>query len=183
MTGRTPEQVLRDYFHAKDENRPHLMRQVFCEDALLRMEVKSEAIAFPAQTHGLVAITDVLVSRFGQSYENVYSFYLSRPAAGDEAFSCDWLVGMSVKGSGELRVGCGRYDWRFRRGQPLLANALSITIEQMQVLPAQQADAVFAWLTGLSYPWTSAQAVLAAAPDIPALVPVLQHLGREAARC
>ena len=70
-----------------------------------------------------------------------------------------------------------------RRGQPLLANALSITIEQMQVLPAQQADAVFAWLTGLSYPWTSAQAVLAAAPDIPALIPVLQHLGREAARC
>ena len=101
----------------------------------------------------------------------------------EAAFTCDWLVGMSVKGSGELRVGCGRYDWRFRRGQPLLANALAITIEQMQVLPAQQADAVFAWLTGLSYPWTSAQAVLAAAPDIPALVPVLQHVGREAARC
>jgi hypothetical protein len=183
MTGRTPEQVLRDYFHAKDENRPHLMRQVFCEDALLRMEVKSEAISFPAQTHGLVAITDVLVSRFGQSYENVYSFYLGRPAAGDEAFTCDWLVGMSVKGGGELRVGCGRYDWRFRRGQPLLASELAITIEQMQVLPARQADAVFAWLTGLSYPWTSAPAVLASAPDIPALVPVLQHLGREAARC
>jgi len=183
MTGRTPEQVLRDYFHAKDENRPHLMRQVFCEEALLRMEVKSEAIAFPAVTRGLPAISEVLVSRFAQSYENVYSFYLSRPAGDVEAFGCDWLVGMSVKGSGELRVGCGRYDWRFRRGQPLLANVLAITIEQMQVLPAQQADAVFAWLTGLSYPWTSAQAVLAAAPDIPALVPVLQHLGREAARC
>ena len=71
MTGRTPEQVLRDYFHAKDENRPHLMRQVFCEEALLRMEVKSEAIAFPAVTRGLPAISEVLVSRFAQDRKSV----------------------------------------------------------------------------------------------------------------
>ncbi|HEV8312807.1 MAG TPA: hypothetical protein VGQ23_07055 [Burkholderiaceae bacterium] len=178
-----PESVLRTYFHAKDENRPHLMRRVFTDDAVLRMQVKSEAIAFPAETHGLAAISEVLVSRFGQSYENVYSFYLSRPTAGDEAFTCDWLVGMSVKGSGELRVGCGRYDWTFQRSEPWLACALDITIEQMQVLPARKSGAVFAWLTALDYPWASAQQVLASAPAIMALSPVLQYLGRRAPHC
>jgi hypothetical protein len=175
---RRPESVLRTYFHAKDENRPHLMRHTFAEDAVLRMQVKSDAIQFPSETHGLAAITDVLVRSFGQTYENVYSFYLDRPAADVEAFSCDWLVGMSVKSSGELRVGCGRYDWTFQRGEPRLASALEITIEHMQVLPAQHSDAVFTWLAGLGYPWTSTRQVLASAPSITSLSPVLQYLCR-----
>ena len=179
-----PAQVLRNYFHAKDENRPHLMRLALCEDALLRIEVKSDAISFPSEARGLAAITEVLVSRFGQTYENVYSFYLDRPPADTATFACDWLVGMSTKVNGEVCVGCGRYGWTFQRGDRLLASALEIAIESMQVLPASRGGIVFSWLTGLrGYPWTTAPEVLASAPELPVLTPVLEYLGRGGGPC
>ena len=34
------------------------------------------------------------------SYENIYSFYLERPAAGVQEFTCAWLVAMSERSSG-----------------------------------------------------------------------------------
>ena len=33
----SPERLLRDYLHAKDENRPHLMSGVFSESATLEI--------------------------------------------------------------------------------------------------------------------------------------------------
>lgn len=87
----TTESILRNYFHAKDENRTHLLTQVFAENARLEMQVNSDAIFFPAVTQGRDAIGDVLVRKFGQTYENVYSFCLQRPTPGIVAdqFSCD----------------------------------------------------------------------------------------------
>lgn len=171
-----PKTVLRNYFHAKDENRPHLMREAFSETAVLRMQVQTENIAFPAVSHGLEAITDVLVRQFGTRYENVYSFYLKRPYTHAPKFSCHWLVGMSEKKSGNVRVGCGRYDWSFGHNPRGLATQLGITIAVMQVLPPQQFKPVFDWLTTLSYPWTSASKLATHAPDIELLLPVLQYL-------
>ena len=115
-----PEFVLRTYFLAKDSNRPHLMGRAFCQDASLRMEVKADAIAFPAETTGLEAISAVLVRNFGQAYDNVYSFYLERPPAACDRFSCDWLVGMTEKSTSQVRVGCGRRDEgrRYPRRRP-----------------------------------------------------------------
>ena len=87
------------------------MRWAFAKAATLEMIVKTEAIAFPPSVKGLDSITDILVRRFAREFENVYSFCLAPPAARDERqFSCDWLVGMSAKEDGSVRVGCGRYD-------------------------------------------------------------------------
>jgi hypothetical protein len=69
----SPEHVLRAYFHAKDEDRPHLLDGVFSIDARLDIRNPSEQISFPAVTVGLAGIADVLVRRFNQAYENVYS--------------------------------------------------------------------------------------------------------------
>ncbi|XAH25026.1 hypothetical protein AAFF27_07495 [Xylophilus sp. GW821-FHT01B05] len=172
-----PETVLRTYIQSKDENRPHLMAQVFSEAATLQMQVRTDNIAFPAATQGAAAIADVLSRKFGQAYENVYTFYLGAvPAAATEQFSCDWLVGMSDKASGQVRVGCGRYDWVFDPAAGGRAGHLSIAIEAMQLLPPDELQAVMAWLGGLDYPWSSASAVLASAPAIAALAPVLQYL-------
>ena len=55
------ESVLRDYFHAKDENRPLYMARAFAPDAVLKMALRTQAIAFPPESHGLAAITDTLV--------------------------------------------------------------------------------------------------------------------------
>jgi len=169
-------QRLRTYFDAKDGNRPELMRQVFCEDAQLHMEVRSQAIAFPARTCGLDAITDVLVRKFGQSWRDVRSFYLGRPPGQVDRFSCGWLVGMAARDGGEMRVGCGRYHWVFRAEEPRLASRLDIVIEAMEVVPAQHESIIDEWLGGLQRPWTTARAVLAGAPRLPALAPVLRRL-------
>ena len=102
--------------------------------------------------------------KFGQTYDNVYTFYLSRPPADTRLpdYHCDWLVGMTEKATGNVRVGCGRYDWEFQP-DPYRAKRLTITIETMVTLPPGDASAVFGWLLALDYPWTSAARVVAGA--------------------
>lgn len=172
---------LRDYFHAKDENRPHYMARAFAPDAVLEMRLNTQAIAFPPNARGLDAITDTLVRKFGQTYDNVYTFYLDRPA--DDArlphYSCDWFVAMTEKATGLVRVGAGRYDWEFN-AEPYLVRRLVITIDTMEVLPAANGEAVLNWITALPYPWTDAPRVVAGAPRIEALAPVMHWLRRDA---
>ena len=172
------EEILRSYFHAKDENRPHVLASVFTEGAVLQVHNRSSAIAFPAVTQGRDAIADVLVRNFGQTYENVYSFYMTRPTVPTHQFSCDWLVGMSDKGNRTVRVGCGRYDWLFEEKSPHLASHLNITIEVMQVLPADELMPVLEWFEKLTYPWSSPAEATESAPGIRELNPILQYIGR-----
>ena len=166
--------VLRGYFHAKDENRPHLLADVFSADAALEVVNRTTGIAFPAVTRGREAIGDVFVRQFAQTYENVYSFYLSSPPERAAQFACGWLVGMTEKESRSVRVGCGRYDWTFQTEEPCLASRLVITIEAMEILPPSQFGPVFGWLGALSYPWSSATEAARHAPRIDALGRVLQ---------
>lgn len=171
-----PQAVMRRYFHAKDENRPHLLDGVFAQDARLEVINRSTTIDFPAVTVGREAIGDVLVSDFARVHENVYSFYMARPAADATRFSCNWLVCMLQKDGGAPKVGCGRYDWVFEAQPACLANRLTIYIEAMQVLVPSQWEDVLAWIAPLPYPWASAQAVVDSAPSIDALGPVLSYL-------
>ncbi|MED5621312.1 nuclear transport factor 2 family protein [Ideonella sp. BN130291] len=168
---------VRTYLRAKDDNRPHLMAQVFASDATLEMVVKTDAMVFPERARGREAITDVLVRRFACNYENVYSFCLQRPS-GEEAlhrFNCDWLVGMSSKSSRELRVGWGRYEWQFQAGAPRLVEGLRITIEAMELLPPHCGEEVFGWLSRLPYPWCEPGLLAEHAPRIDGLQRVLQQ--------
>ena len=175
----SPESVLRDYFRAKDENRPHLLERVFAADAELRIRNLSDNIAFPAATRGRAAIAEVLVRSFALANENVYSFYLDTPpVAGAQAFDCAWLVGMSERASGQLRVGCGTYAWSFAAEPSPLATRLAIVIERMEVLGQRESGPVFAWLESLSYPWSSAAAARRGMPAIESLSPVAEFLGR-----
>ena len=177
----TTENILRGYFHAKDENRPHLLSQVFAEDAHLEMRVKSDAITFPAATQGRDTITDVLVRKFGQTYENVYSFYLQRPLPDTftDQYSCDWMVVMSDKESRNLRVGCGRYDWQFQAESPCLVTHLHITIEAMQKIAPDPEQTILSWAARLPYPWCDAAEITEMAPHLDELKPVLDYLTRQ----
>jgi hypothetical protein len=175
-----PEAILRGYFCAKDESRPHLLREVFAPDAELIIGNKSSNIEFPAASRGREAIAGILVRDFCAIQENVYSFYLARPSTAISEFTCDWLVGMSERASRQVRVGCGSYRWSFQAQAPFLASRLAITIEVMQVLPAEEFEPVFAWLGTLNYPWASAASVLRRPPNIEALSPVMQYVGRNA---
>ena len=174
----TPEALLRGYFHAKDENRPHLLEDVFAPHAELVIHNQSTNIAFPAFTQGRSAIAEVLVRSFALSNENVYSFYLGRPLPGVREFTCPWLVGMSERSSGHVRVGCGTYEWAFEPNAPHMASRLVVTIEAMQVLAITESARVFAWLRALNYPWSSAEAALQRIPAHELLSPIAQFLNR-----
>lgn len=170
----SPSASIAAYIRAKDQNRPFMMRRAFAPDAVLKMNVKTTAITFPPLSVGIDSITEVLVRRFAQSYENVLTFCLGDPP-GDEArsFSCGWMVGMSERETGAVRVGCGRYDWQFQSAEPFLARELTITIELMQILPPRTQEAVMDWLSDLPYPWCSSQRAIANAPQLEGLGGIL----------
>ena len=169
----TPRQSIEDYIRAKDENRPYLMSRAFAEAATLAMVVKTGTISFPPDAQGREAVTDVLVRRFGLTYENVRTHCLGPPPRDDDTeFSCDWIVGMSEKASRNVRVGCGRYDWSFRAG---LVERLTITIEVMQVLAPDSVLAIMDWLAPLPHPWCPAQTMLAGMPPRDDLQPIRQY--------
>jgi hypothetical protein len=151
------------------------MKQAFAENAELEMVVKTDAISFPSSAKGIAALEDILVRRFGFDFENVYTFCLSEPPeAGCRHFACYLLVGMSAKANGQIRVGCGRYDWYFGgRGQ---VEKLVIAVEVMKVLPADALAASMTWLSALPYPWCSADEALRRMPASDALAEIKAYL-------
>ncbi|WP_428688431.1 hypothetical protein [Roseibium sp.] len=156
MTG--VSDVVATYIMAKDGNRPWLMRRAFAEGARLEMAVKTDAISFPSTVTGVDAISDTLVRRFSEEQENVYTLCLSSPPEDRrKTFSCNWLVGMSRRDNGDIRVGCGRYDWSFTDTGKLRASDLKITIEVMQILAPENLRPVMDWLSALPYPWCPAR--------------------------
>jgi hypothetical protein len=88
---------------------------------------------------------------------------------------------MSERSSGQVRVGCGIYNWTFEPHAPRLARGLVVTIEAMQVLPLAQSERVFIWLRALNYPWSSPEAALPGVPASEPLVPIAQFLSRHVA--
>jgi hypothetical protein len=153
------------YIRAKDGNRPHLMADAFTGDAVLSMVVKTDDIAFPAETRGLAAMSDVLVSQFALRYENVYTLCMGTPPSTQDDFGCDWLVCMTEKGTGAARVGYGQYAWHCAPDTGKVAT-LRITIEAMMVLPPEASGAILAWVVSLPYPWCATETMAARAPDI-----------------
>ncbi len=159
-------QAIAAYIHAKDGNRPHLLRAAFTDNARLRMVIQTDAISFPAESAGRDAIALTLVSQFNQTYENIYTMCIGTPPPADaRQFHCDWLVVMSQKLDGAVRIGCGRYDWTFDAAARV--TGLTITIRTMSTLDAGLQRPVLDWVAQLPYPWCSLEAAGAAtgAPD------------------
>ena len=167
------------YILAKDSNRPQLMKHAFAGDCELEMAVKTDAISFPNSAKGLEQITQILVTNFGDQYENVRTFCLSRPNSEYlPHFRCDWLVGMSARQGGAVRVGCGHYGWHFGADTDGRVKKLVIDIEVMGVLPAEEAEPIMRWLAALPYPWCSNVKAYESIPAIDALQPIESFLRR-----
>jgi hypothetical protein len=166
------------YILAKDSNSPQLMERAFAGDCELEMAVKTDAISFPSSAKGLEQVTQILVTNFGDQYENVRTFCLSRPNSERlPHFRCDWLVGMSARQGGAVRVGCGHYGWHFGAGADGRVKKLVIDIEIMCVLPAEQSGPIMQWLAALPYPWCSNMQALESIPPVDALRPIESFLG------
>jgi hypothetical protein len=163
--------LVRTYIAAKDMNRPHLVAQAFSPAAALDMIVKTDAIAFSPEAHGAEAIAEMLVRRFGQEYENVYTFCLcAAPPPEALRLDCGWLVVMSEKATQRVRAGFGRYAWEWHPEVERRVRRLSITIERMDDFDAALGDAAFSWAQRLPYPWCPAGRVAGAPAPLDALV-------------
>ena len=164
------------YIRAKDGNRPHLLDTTFTDDATLEMVVRADSISFPPSAAGRAAIAETLVRQFNQTYENIYTFCIgASPHGQTQSYSCGWLVAMSEKQGGAVRVGCGRYDWLFTRADHRV-RALVITIEAMEVFSPEALPIVLNWVSALPYPWCRHSEAAAQAPGLPGISHVLQLL-------
>jgi hypothetical protein len=153
------------------------MEDAFASDCELEMVVKTDAISFPSSAKGLGQVTQVLVTNFGDQYENVRTFCLSRPKSEHPPhFYCDWLVGMSARQGGAVRVGCGHYGWHFGSDADRRVKKLVIDINIMCVLPVEMSEPLMQWLTSLPYPWCSNSQACESIPAIDALRPIQRFL-------
>jgi hypothetical protein len=137
--GTTHAEPVRDSHHLLPGERrksPVPDARARAEDVELEMVVKTDANSFPESAKGLGAVEDILGRRFANDFENVYTFCLQRPSAGNRRhFPCQWLVGMSAKNNGPIRVGSGCYNWYFTPDERCLVERLVITIDVMQIFP------------------------------------------------
>ena len=164
------------YIQAKDSNRPFLLNGAFAEGITLKIDVPTEAISFPSSLFGRDAIADTLVRQFNQEYENIYTICIgNKPDIEGVDFSCYWLVVMTEKQSGTLRVGCGEYEWNFNATSNTV-QSLSIAIDTMETAPSASVTDAMAWVSDLPYPWAELSVVAREAPDVSAITRVMQHL-------
>jgi hypothetical protein len=179
-TGINADDAISMYILAKDGSRPQLMKRAFAEDCELEMAVKTDAISFPDSAKGLEQVSQVLVTSFADQYENVRTFCLSRPNSNYlPYFGCDWLVGMSARQDGAVRVGCGHYSWHFGPDDDGRVKKLVIDIEVMSVLPVEASEPIMQWLAALPYPWCSNIRACEGIPTIEALRPIERFLRME----
>ncbi|MDM0112244.1 hypothetical protein QTI66_08785 [Variovorax sp. J22R133] len=177
MTSISPAQAIEAYIRAKDGNRPYLLNASFAADASLRMDVRTDSVAFPPESSGREGIAETVVRRFNQTYENIYTLCIGSPPRGNaNSHSNIWLVAMSEKSSGAVRVGCGRYDWSFEENGGRV-KSLTITIETMAMLPPATLASVMNWVSALPYPWCSQQVLFKHAPRDAAVQLVLGLIG------
>ncbi|MCV6621735.1 MAG: hypothetical protein OIF51_08285 [Cellvibrionaceae bacterium] len=154
------------YIQGKDHNKPHLLKQAFALHSKLSMQVKTENISFPSNTQGLAAISKLLVSDFNKQYENIYTYCITDTFGEAElSLSCCWLVVMTEKVSGKVRVGFGDYHWEFSHsGSHLLADRLEIIIDAMNVLDEEAKEPFLVWAEALPYPYLSLSELLSNSP-------------------
>ncbi|SOE98761.1 hypothetical protein SAMN05446635_6742 [Burkholderia sp. OK233] len=165
------------YIDAKDGNRPHLMADAFEVDAELAMKVETDEISFPTQLKGVDDISTVLVSQFARTYENIYTFCIGTPPGAVSAFHCKWLVCMTEKASGAVRVGFGRYAWHCSNSTGKISR-LQITIQEMKTLPVEVSPVILGWAQRLPYPWCPQDLPAQSAPNVPSVQRITQALSQ-----
>ncbi|WP_072682660.1 hypothetical protein [Arcobacter sp. LA11] len=155
------------YIYAKDNNKPHLMKNIFTSSAKLDMKLKTENISFPSETLGLTSISKVLINDFNKTYENIYTICLTDSLVQDnKSVKCNWFVIMTEKENNMIRFGYGSYYWSFNSKDNDLVDYLNITIENMIILEKEFYFEIFDWFTKIPYPWADTKIVANTVPDI-----------------
>ena len=162
----SPERLLRTYFHAKDENRPHLIAGVFSESATLEMVVKTTTISFPPS-----------LTRHRRSHRRAGS-----PLCADVRKRVLLLSRLSTARCRKLFVRlAGRHVREGSTAPPAWAVAVTTGTFSNERRSRRSArhyhrshagagprdlPRIITWLTALPYPWCSASSAIGSAPAI-----------------
>lgn len=166
------DRVLTEYLAAKDEQRPHLMKQVFSDDAVFESRFEFDT-DFPTDgpSVGQKAVIDAFRG-LGAMMENIYTVCtVDSVDDAETTMSCGWLVGMSERATGRVRVAWGDYRWTFDH-HGTRATELIVTMKHMAFIEPEQLDAVMVWLRHLPSPWVSAEQLVGDAPAFDELAPM-----------
>lgn len=159
---------IESYILAKDGNRPELLAQAFEPEAIVTLDVQTDQISFPGRLSGRKQISRELVEQFNRDYENVSTFCLATPPPSFLVFCCPWLVVMTDRHEGRLRLGWGLYDWR-RESVSSALSELTITIRDVVIGSPESATPVLGWASALDYPWCPAGRLWDNAPSLSAM--------------
>jgi hypothetical protein len=152
----TPRALLERYDRAKDDVQPELMRDIYRTDAVLSYTIDTDAIAFPARTVGVEAITRTLVVDFSARFAGCKTYYVCDQTPRDdvEFASIPWLVVMREPAAQTLRIGKGYYEWRFEHdARGARVSAMHIHIHRMDAISDPQSDLMNSAQAQLPYPW------------------------------
>ncbi|MCG8334104.1 MAG: hypothetical protein MJE63_06275 [Proteobacteria bacterium] len=167
--------IIDKYIRAKDTNKPYLLADVFTKSAKLDMVLDTTAISFPSKVEGEANISRTLVSDFNKTYENIYTICFDDSVKQENnTLICKWLVGMSEKENGSVRVGCGQYKWHFTKSNIPRVQTLSIVVGEMVSLSSYYRTDVLFWLDNLSSVWINSQEALQSMPTIEDLKSIRQ---------
>jgi hypothetical protein len=169
-------ELIETYVRAKDQTRPYEMARVFTPDVNLTMNVLTREIEFPPQAQGLQSVAKILCSDLNRRFENILTFCLSEPP-GDTAdsYKCEWIVVMSEKEGGQVRVGGGIYEWNLDPSHSLISSFV-ITVKGMGTLSIDHLPQITEWVRQLDYPWTTRPRIEASGSTIEGLIEILRQV-------
>lgn len=156
------ENILELYIKGKDEDKYHLLEDIYSKSAEVEFEINSDNISFPSTINGNIEIAKVLSKDFNQNYTKVKTYYLVKPQPNQlKVYKQNWLVVMKDIATGLTRVGTGHYDWHLiKSNNGLKIEKHNIYIHVMtQIIDDDSAELVRIQKE-LNYPWVKKENVL-----------------------
>jgi len=171
--------LLHKYLQAKDESRPYLFRQVFPENGRFQTRFSIDTdFDQGGMREGIAEITNTF-GMLGRFFENIFTTCPIESASYTEEgqLQSTWIVGMSSRDNGDIRIAAGAYLWTFDEESGKVAE-LDVLMEHMLEFPGKHLAAIMDWLSALPQPWCETKALLDGMPEIEGLEPVRTYFSK-----
>lgn len=169
-------ELIHTYLRAKDESRPILFRQVFLKEGRFQTRFSIDTdFNQGGMRHGLDTITQTF-QQLGAGFENIFTTCPIESAFYNDVgqLESSWVVGMTGRNEGQVRLAAGSYLWTFDSDSGLVKE-LDVLMEHMLVLPAHHAESILSWLSPLPQPWCRSVELLERMPHLSELQPVRDY--------
>jgi len=161
------DRVLRAYLHAKDCGVPARFADAFTPDATFTSRFEFETSFSDEEPRvGLAAIAETF-GLLTKHCDNITTLCtLDSVVTDGDTLRNKWIVAMTNRDSGCIRVAWGDYVWTMDP-EAERARSLIVNMRHMAEMGPEHAEVVLVWLRALPAPWCDGQALVV---DMPALL-------------